>query len=143
MNNTKFVRALQLEIESRKSILFLDEENIQEFLNILFPLIESMRNVLRDNIELTTNTNTGLILFKETINLINTFLDFENKWNYSYSTWHTSFKNNRKNIPEYLNSDSHKFYDIQTYYKKYDDILNDMHSIKRKIIKYNRNFKRT
>lgn len=136
MNNLTFITSLNLEIETRKAILYLNEENIQEFLNILFPLIEALRTVLRNNVELTVETQTGLILFKTTNDLINKFLEFENIWNYSYSTWHSAFKSNKRNNSEYLNGEANKYYDIQHYFNKHDKLIKDMHLLSRVINEY-------
>ena len=125
-----------MEINSRETILYLDEENIQEFLNVLFPLIEALRTAIRENIEFLTIDTQGQIIYNETLKLINDCLYFENVWNYSYSTWHSAFKADRKNNSEYRNTVPVKFYDIQTYYPKADILLKDMHIVKGLIKNY-------
>lgn len=143
MNSNKqmkvVVNRFRMEIASRETVLYLDEENIQEFLNILFPLIEALRMAIRDNVSHLTDDKNGILIFTLTLKLINDCLYFENVWNYSYSTWHSAFKANRKNNTEYCNSEPSKYYDIQSYYPKSGEILEDMHTVKTLIKKYMEN----
>jgi hypothetical protein len=126
-------KRIRLELDSRPVGEKLKEVNIQEYLNILFPLIESLRVVLRENNKYFTSTIIGRFLYDYIIDMIDAMLDFEFKWNYAYSTWHSSFKADKSNRKEYLNTGPNKFYEIQTYFPESSTIAEDIDRLNKEL----------
>ena len=125
-----------LEIDTRKCILDIEEENIQEFLNVLFPLIEAIRVVLREHATLITEEPNAKAMYVEACKLVNLFLRFEDKWNYAYSNWHSTFRSNKWNKQELGQGEGRLFYTVQNYFPNVDEILSDMQAVRKEVNKF-------
>jgi hypothetical protein len=132
----ELAQRLILEIDTRKCVLDIEEENIQEFINILFPLIEAIRVVLREHTTLITEEANAQAMYVEACKLVNLFLRFEDKWNYSYSNWHSSFRSNKSNKKELGQGEGRLFYTIQNYFPNIDEILKDMQAVRKETNKF-------
>jgi hypothetical protein len=121
---------LELEISTRKiGNKYFSSANITEYLNTLFPLIEQLRIILRENIENISKNNYFKLIYMETVDLIQLFLEFEDTWNYSYNTWQSNFKNKKSNVMMYDQLYEKRYLEIQDHFPYFEEIYNDIRLI--------------
>lgn len=129
-NLKKFVMRLNIEISTRKvGSKNFTSANIAEYLNTLFPLIENLRVILRDNCESISLDYASKCVYLETVDLIQLLLEFEDTWNFSYNTWINAYKNKKTNIMFFDRLYEKRFLDTQEEFSNYTEITNDINLI--------------
>ena len=124
------IMRIELEISTRKiGNKYFSSANITEYLNTLFPLIEQLRIILRENIENISHNNFFKVIYMETVDLIQLFLEFEDTWNYSYNTWQSNFKNKKSNIMMYDQLYEKRYLEVQDHFPYFEEIYNDIRLI--------------
>lgn len=132
---TECISSLQLEFRSRLVGEYNNEENYSEYLNSLFPLIESLRDTLRKYTAYSKNDNF-IEIYDETFYIIRQMLVFEDNWNASYTMWLQSYKANKINRKDLTSGDVQIYYSYQSFFAHHNQLSNDIRDLDKAIKVY-------
>ena len=124
----KRFRLLLVEFRTRKVGKRFNETNILEYMNSLFSLVQSLRDFLKTG-EYDWKDDTGSTpstINNITLTLCNDILNFQDKWNLSYTTWWNSFKHSSFYKKEIVKGRPFIFYDLQNYFDGISSLVEDI-----------------
>jgi hypothetical protein len=123
----KLAQRVYIEISTRNIYERGGKINFAEFLNACFPMIEGLREALRQNACPVVATSPFASKVRVTIV---TLLDLEDKWHFAYSQWLAAFKAKNPEVKKLLlNGDSFVYEDVQSFMRNGEKLYEDISDV--------------